>query len=131
MKNKITLTIILTSLFVLLTGALTAHAACTGHLDGVSGDTISGWAWDPEDPQKEVSVTLTIKNAADSAVVRSLTVNACESFSHLADAGIGTGNYGFSANAALSALTLALLCGAKRAFLFVSCAERSKFLLSS
>ena len=104
MKNKITLTIILTSLFVLLTGALTAHAACTGHLDGVSGDTISGWAWDPEDPQKEVSVTLTIKNAADSAVVRSLTVNACESFSHLADAGIGTGNYGFSANAALSAL---------------------------
>ena len=79
MKNKITLTIILTSLFMLLTGALTAHAACTGHLDGVSGDTISGWAWDPEDPQKEVSVTLTIKNAADSAVVRSLTVNACRS----------------------------------------------------
>ena len=31
-------------------------------------------------------------------------MNACESFSHLADAGIGTGNYGFSANAALSAL---------------------------
>ena len=30
MKNKITLTIILTSLFMLLTGALTAHAACTG-----------------------------------------------------------------------------------------------------
>lgn len=104
MKFKFILTFFVTAVLSAFSCGLVSFAACTGHLDGVSGDTISGWAWNPDDPQAAPSVTVTLRNGTDLSVIRAISAVAGDSFSHLAAEGIGTGNYGFSVNAALSSL---------------------------
>lgn len=105
MKHKFMLIIAAAFVWTLGIFSTTAFAASyTGHLDGVSGDTISGWAWDSENPQADVDVTVVIKNSADGSVIREVSEDADDYYSHLESQGIGTGSYGFSVNAALSSL---------------------------
>ena len=105
MKYKFILTFFLTAFLTAFSWSTTAFAACTGHLDGVSGDTISGWAWNPDDPQAAPAVTVVLRSGTDRSVIRSISITADDSFAHLAAEGIGTGNYGFSVNANLSSLS--------------------------
>lgn len=104
MKIKFMLILVVSAFLTAFSNGLVSFAACTGHMDGVSGDTISGWAWNPDEPGEAPRVTVTLRNAADFSVIRSMDVSADDSFLHLAEAGIGTGNYGFSVDASLSSL---------------------------
>ncbi len=67
-----------------------APAAYRGSLDGISGDYIIGWAWDPDHPNDAVMVAL---YDGDSLLG---TVKAETARKDLADSRIGTGKYGFA-----------------------------------
>lgn len=81
--------------------ALTAGTAFTALAGTVSGSldhidsTISGWAWDPSQPEAAAEVTVIVSDSAGQ-VVTELTATANIYREDLAAAGKGTGSYGFS-----------------------------------
>ena len=104
MKYKLILTAFLTAFLTVLPCNTTALASVyTGHLDSTSEECISGWAWDSENPSHAVNVQILVKNSSFSTV-QELSVTADLYYSHLSDAGIGTGKYGFSVSMNWSSL---------------------------
>lgn len=96
LKQLITGTLLIMSL--LLSNTFTVLAAnIAGHLDGISGDSISGWAWDNTSPDSSMEVTVTVTlNGADTPV-REIKAAASSYRDDLVSEGKGTGNYGFQA----------------------------------
>lgn len=98
MRKTMTTTIL--TIGLLLWGGITAFAADTtvsGHLDSITGNNISGWAWDSAQPETSAAVRITITNKQSSQVVMELNVGASTYREDLAEAGNGTGYYGFNA----------------------------------
>lgn len=105
MKYKVLFTFAVTALLSIFSFRSNAFAAgYTGYLDGVSGDSVSGWAWDSASPQSSVNVEIVVTSAESGSVAVSSSAPAQEHYSHLAAQGIGTGNYGFCADLSLSSL---------------------------
>jgi D-alanine transfer protein len=75
--------------YCLASAASTAPADDLGTLDGIADGRISGWAWDPDNPDRPVTVEL----LADGHLV--LAVVADELRDDLAQAGKGNGRHGF------------------------------------
>jgi hypothetical protein len=75
--------------YQLASAASTAPADDLGTLDGIGDGRISGWAWDPDNPDRPVTVEL----LADGQLV--LAVVADELRDDLAQAGKGNGRHGF------------------------------------
>lgn len=69
----------------------------SGHLDGINGNTIVGWAWNSSNHDATVDVTVVITNQDTKSVVNTITVPANIYRQNLVDSGWGTGNYGFEA----------------------------------
>ena len=51
-------------------------ASYEGKVDGGSGNTITGWAWDASAPDSPVDVTLSVVKVSDQSVVFTNTVTA-------------------------------------------------------
>lgn len=82
---------------LLLFNTLTIFAAnSVGHLDSISGDSISGWAWDSASPDTNVEVTVTVTRNGSGSPAKEVKVTASDYRSDLASEG-KTGNYGFEA----------------------------------
>ena len=67
--------ILLISIFTIHTPlALASDKAIRGHLDSISGDSISGWIWDSQSPDTSLTVTVTVTNTAtgETAAVQSV-----------------------------------------------------------
>ncbi len=105
MKYKFLFTFAVTAFLTFCSFGTQAFAAgYTGYLDGVSGDAVTGWAWDSSSPQSSVSVEAVLTDGASGSVIKRASAAAQEHYSHLAAQGIGTGNYGFSADLSLLSL---------------------------
>lgn len=79
-------------------------ASASGCLDGVNGQAISGWAWDSSQPYTVLDVKAVVKRTSDSMAVAEYTGTADIYREGLANAGYGTGRYGFSIPADWSVL---------------------------
>lgn len=106
MKYKFLFTFAVTAFLTFCSFGTKAFAAgYTGYLDGVSGDSVSGWAWDSSSPQSSVTVEVVVSDEESGTVLKKSSAAAQEHYSHLSAQGIGTGNYGFSADVDLSSLS--------------------------
>ena len=73
-----------------------SFAALQGHLDTVDGNTITGWAWDNENINKQINVELTISGKGlGPAGQTKITVPANVYRSDLQKA-LGSGSHSFS-----------------------------------
>ncbi|GAA0588862.1 hypothetical protein GCM10009416_29230 [Craurococcus roseus] len=70
--------------------AILGAARRTGHVEHVSADRVTGWAWDPSDPFAAVELDVFL---GDQRVAR---LTADRARRDVRDAGHGTGDYGFS-----------------------------------
>jgi hypothetical protein len=68
-------------------------AGITGYIDIVSGRRISGWVWDPAQPERRFDVAVFVDDVGVA------TVRADRLRQDLAKSGIGDGRYGFEAQA--------------------------------
>lgn len=96
-KTRQLAALLLTLIFTLVSAACTfANTAdLDGHLDSVVGNTISGWLWNPSEPEVSQTVTIDVKNTRTGETVFSETTGADEYRKDLEAKGKGSGNYGF------------------------------------
>jgi hypothetical protein len=73
-----------------------AAAGAAGFIDVVSGRRISGWAWDPAQPERRLEVAILVDD------VEIATVRADRPRKDLVDAHIGDGCYGFEAQSKIA-----------------------------
>ncbi|NHN37600.1 glycosyltransferase [Pseudomaricurvus alcaniphilus] len=66
------------------------HYKVQGYLEGITANSINGWAWIPGLPDEHVEIELTL----DGKVIKSVMANQYRE--DLAAAGLGHGDYGFS-----------------------------------
>lgn len=95
LKSFLTKTLLMALPFLLMPKHTTLAQTNTGHLDSISGNTISGWAWDSNNPDYTATVTVNVMRPGSSDVVYQTTVAAADSRDDLAVLGQGNGNYGF------------------------------------
>ncbi|MCI9569095.1 MAG: phosphatase [Lachnospiraceae bacterium] len=90
--------ILLISIFTIHTPlALASDKAIRGHLDSISGDSISGWIWDSQSPDTSLTATVTVTNTATGETAAVQSVQADEYRDDLMTKGIGDGSHGFHA----------------------------------
>lgn len=94
-RHVIITTILFTLLFLFNTGTIFA-STYEGRLDGVQGNTISGWAWDNADPESFAVVRVVVKKQGNSDIVEDLTAVASMRREDLISSGRAKGNHGFS-----------------------------------
>lgn len=80
-------------------------AAGAGHLDSVEGDSISGWAWNSEDPAANVDVTVTITNLSTGETVKELDTSTSIFRDDLDASVYGDGSHGFNVTVDWNELT--------------------------
>ena len=90
-------TILMTGLLSALLGITTFADNYTGCLDSVSGNTVSGWAWNMADPDRSSDITVTVKKQGSDNIVFQTTALASENRDDLILAGKGDGSHGFTA----------------------------------
>lgn len=95
-KNLLTGFFAACALTLLLSGTAMA-ASFAGHIDGIDGSTVSGWAWDAESPETPAEVTVTVTNTADGSVFYETTAAADQYREDLAATFGHSGNHAFTA----------------------------------
>ena len=73
-----------------------AAASYEGKVDGGSGSTIAGWAWDASAPDSPVDVTLSIIKVSDQSVAFTNTFTADQYRQDLENSGKGNGKHSFA-----------------------------------
>ena len=105
MKLKNTLWITILTITGLMLGSFSAYASTyNGHLDSITGNNISGWAWNSAAPESAVTVRLTVTDQKSGQVMEEFTAEASTYRDDLAALGQGTGYYGFNASMNLDQL---------------------------
>lgn len=95
-RTKLLAAFLLTLIFTAWNAACTlAASTIDGHLDSISGNTISGWLWNTAEPDTPQTVTVTVTNRSTGEIAVSEITEADEYRSDLEKKGIGTGNHGF------------------------------------
>ena len=95
LKRNFTFFIILCLTMIFWCGSAFA-ASYEGKVDGGSGNTITGWAWDASAPDSPVDVTLSVVKVSDQSVVFTNTVTADQYRQDLETNGKGNGNHSFA-----------------------------------
>lgn len=119
-RTKLMAALLLTLIFTAWNAACTFANTSTvdGHLDSISGNTISGWLWDSSEPDASQTATVTVTNRSTGKIAVSDTAEANEYRTDLEKKGIGNGSYGFRIYVDWEALpaasyTVSLSCGNK------------------
>lgn len=81
--------------FVLLTPFVSHASAICGVVDGVSGTTVSGWAYNSAEPNGTLEVKVVITSQATGQTAAEYTAQADGHRNDLVSKVQGTGNYGF------------------------------------
>ena len=71
-------------------------ASYEGKVDGGSGSTINGWAWDASAPDSPVDVTLSVIKVSDQSVAFTNTFTADQYRQDLENCGKGNGKHSFA-----------------------------------
>lgn len=105
MKIRHLLTGLAITVSFMAASAFTALAApAKGRFEEVTEHTITGWAYDSDEPDKALNVNITIKNEKTGKEVLNQAVKAGEFRQNLLDDDKGNGNHGFTLNMDWSSL---------------------------
>lgn len=97
MKQRHVITgMILMMIFLILQTSTAFAASFEGRVDGVNGNVIFGWAWNPADTSAPVDVRVVVTKEGTSDIVLDTTVTADQFRDDLASSGKGTGNHSFT-----------------------------------
>lgn len=97
-KRNVMITTIISMLLLLLNAGTVLASTYEGRLDGVQGDTISGWAWDNTDSQSFAVVRVVVKKQGTSDILEDITTVASLRREDLTSTGRVNGQHGFSVN---------------------------------
>lgn len=96
--RRFTCILLMISIFMIYTShTFASDREIHGHLDSISGDSISGWIWDSQSPDTPLTVTVTVTDIATGEAAAVQSVPAEEYRDDLMAKGIGNGNHGFHA----------------------------------
>ena len=99
MKLKHLLTVIIMAAAFTVSSALTVFAApAKGRFEEVTSQTISGWAYDSDEPDQALNVHIVIKKETTGEEVLNERLSAGEFRKNLLDDRKGNGNHGFTLN---------------------------------
>lgn len=87
---------ILMMIFLLLQTTPVFASSYEGKVDGVNGNVIFGWAWNPSKAPAPVDVRVVVTKEGTSEIVLDTTVTADQFRDDLAAAGKGAGNHSFT-----------------------------------
>lgn len=119
MKKTKRLTVFLFTILFALLSAVCSFANTSdidGHLDSIVGNTISGWLWNPKEPDVSQTITIHVKNTKTGEIALTKTTEANEYREDLKSNGKGNGNHGFHVcvdwdSLPTAAYTISLSCG--------------------
>ena len=94
-KSKFSAVLILAAFMTILSIFPALASTYSGHLDSVTQDKITGWAWDSADPTSYAVARVVIRNQNTDEIVQDTTVIASDYRADLAAIGQGTATYGF------------------------------------